>query len=64
MVPGTGVEPVSLEAADFKSAAFTSFATRAGARIVPRWRRKHAAMAASRPGCDNCGDSSIPARTP
>lgn len=60
VVPGTGVEPVSLEAADFKSAAFTSFATRAAARIVPRRRREHAAMAAISPGCDNWRDSSSP----
>lgn len=31
MVPGTGIEPVCREAADFKSAVSASFTTRAGA---------------------------------
>ncbi len=30
MVPGTGLEPASREAADFKSAMFTNFITPAG----------------------------------
>ncbi len=32
MVPGTGLEPVSLAAADFKSAVYTNFTTRADAK--------------------------------
>ncbi len=34
MVPGTGLEPASPKAADFKSAMFTNFITPAGARIL------------------------------
>lgn len=40
LVPGTGLEPVSHAAVDFKSTAVTDFATRAGARIVPSSHRR------------------------
>ena len=41
VVPGTGLEPVSLAAADFKSAVYTNFTTRADAkgRIIAASRR-------------------------
>ncbi len=39
VVPGAGVEPASLAAADFKSAAFTSFATRAAPPSVHAVRK-------------------------
>ena len=34
LVPGTGLEPASREAADFKSAMFTNFITPAGVRTT------------------------------
>ena len=48
VVPGNGLEPSSLAAADFKSAVFTNFTTRAGSpRASPRTA---AAGRGARPG--------------
>ena len=60
LVPGTGLEPVSLAAADFKSAVYTSFTTRAGGGLSHRWMPAHSALL-GRPGSSG-GDSPIRAR--
>lgn len=44
MVPRTGLEPVSLAAADFKSAVYTSFTTRAGGGLSHRWMLAHSVL--------------------
>gem|GEM_PF-5503604 len=41
LVPRTGLEPVSLTAADFKSAVYTSSTTRAGGGLSHRWMLAH-----------------------
>lgn len=49
VVPGTGLEPVTLARADFKSAVFTNFTTRAGGAAL--YRRAVSRAVGIRAGC-------------
>src|SRR3954465_12552046 len=51
LVAGTGLEPASCEAADFKSAMFTNFISPAGAAIARGREFYHCAASAPNPGC-------------
>lgn len=57
LVPGTGLEPVSLSAADFKSAMFTNFITRAkrGLYRARAAERTHIRMPAQCPEAQGTG---------